>query len=235
MWPRSFWVLQTCSTSCIGDQVPRSVKGDGLSCAESARNRGHVEPGEQLFYRDGPLGAAPRAPRVRCTWFVPRTKLVVRKLWISFRVAASSPFDISQSDREDNSETLVAGDRPVEKNIARMLELFRRSGGSVDEVLQILDMMAQAGWSTKTVGERHAVATVLTRYHHYTECTMRARALLVQARPLVAWPKDKQTFAVGFPQEAQCPCHGRYGADRAREMALKNAVIMLRGKYTLEG
>jgi hypothetical protein len=100
------------------------------------------------------------------------------------RVAERPPFDLLHGSRSANLDALLAGDWPREEVKQRIWELLKR-GCNRQDILDSLELMSQAGWSSTTVEQGHVAASVVMRFHReLTEARMRARAAVVQCRPL---------------------------------------------------
>jgi hypothetical protein len=109
------------------------------------------------------------------------------------RVAERPAFDLLHGSRSANLDALLAGDRPREEVKQRIWELLKR-GCNRQDILDSLELMSQAGWSSTTVEQGHVAASVVMRFHHeLTEARMRARAFVVQCRPLfTSSPLDRK-------------------------------------------
>ena len=150
------------------------------------------------------------------------------------RAAREPPFSLIHGDRLQNVQGLLVGERPTETNSAKLWEHMRRGGCTPDEALAIIDMIAEAGWSSKTVEEGHAASAVLMRYHSYTEATMRQRAFIVQVRPFFMLPQGKRKL-LRLEHRAERAARRQHGRINGRHLYVRKLCCIAREKEWATG
>ncbi len=99
--------------------------------------------------------------------------------------AGELPWKLVRGDKAENLRELASGPMPEEPVSQQMWKLLQFGFSSL-QLESVLDLMADAPWSTLPAEQQHGSLAVLRRWHpEYSTTTLSARALLVQLRRLL--------------------------------------------------
>ena len=99
--------------------------------------------------------------------------------------AGELPWKLVRGDTAENLRELASGPMPEEPVSQQMWKLLQL-GFSSRQLESVLELMADAPWSTLPAEQQHGSLAVLRRWHpEYSTTTLSARALLLQLRRLL--------------------------------------------------
>ena len=106
------------------------------------------------------------------------------------REAQGHPWSLCVGDVDRNLDELRREEAPTER-VALQIYRLLRIGYSRGAIKQGLALMANCPWSSVCVEQGHVCASMTMRRHkEYSANTMRARSMLLQARPLLSTPPE---------------------------------------------
>lgn len=101
-----------------------------------------------------------------------------------FREAERLPWSLVGGDVAGKVKALAAAEKPLDDTARKIWELARL-GYPMTELVDAINLMGQASWSTVCVEQGHSAGAALVRKHpHYSSSTVAARSMIAQCRVL---------------------------------------------------